>query len=84
MIIYHSESVLMQAYKDPMHAYDHGVAMHIITAIVRTIHKLEIDLGLPQNTLLHKLNARLRIQLLVVELHLPIHFLLLTWLSMSG
>lgn len=49
----------MQAYKDPMHAYDHGVAMHIITAIVKTIHQLETDLGLPQNTLLHKLNARL-------------------------
>jgi hypothetical protein len=59
MIIYHSESVLMQAYKDPMHAYDHGVAMHIITAIVKTIHQLETDLGLPQNTLLHKLTARL-------------------------
>ena len=40
MCIYRSETVLMQAYKDPMHAYDHGVAMHIITAIVRTIHNL--------------------------------------------
>ena len=59
MIIYHSESLLLQAYKDPMHACDHGVAMHIITAIVKTIHQLEIDLGLPQNTLLQKLNARL-------------------------
>jgi hypothetical protein len=36
-----------------MHAYDHGVAMHIINAIVKTIHKLEVDLGLPKNTLLN-------------------------------
>ena len=49
----------VQAYKDPMHAYDHGVAMHILTAIVKTIHKLEIDLGLPKNSILHKLTARL-------------------------
>ena len=48
----------LQAYKDPMHAYDHGVAMHIITAVVRTIHKLEIDLGLNQNVLVKKLTAR--------------------------
>ena len=42
-----------------MHAYDHGVAMHIIKAIVKTVKKLEIDLGLPNNTLMHKLTARL-------------------------
>ena len=42
-----------------MHAYDHGVAMHIIHALVKTIHKLEIDLGLPKNTIMHKLTARL-------------------------
>ena len=42
-----------------MHAYDHGVAMHIIKAIVKTVQKLEIDLGLPKNTLMHKLTARL-------------------------
>ena len=42
-----------------MHAYDHGVAMHIIKAIVKTVQKLEIDLGLPNNTLMHKLTARL-------------------------
>jgi len=41
-----------------MHAYDHGVAMHIITAVVRTLHKLEIDLGLRPNTLVKKLTAR--------------------------
>ena len=49
----------MQAYKDPMHAYDHCVAMHILTAIVKTIHKLEDDLGLPRNSILNKLTARL-------------------------
>ena len=42
-----------------MHAYDHGVAMHITKALVKTIHKLEIDLGLPKNTIVHKLTARL-------------------------
>ena len=42
-----------------MHAYDHGVAMHIINALVKTIHKLEIDVGLQRNTVLHKLSARL-------------------------
>jgi hypothetical protein len=53
--------MFLQAYKDPMHwhAYDHGVAMHINTAIVKTIHKLEIDLGLPKNSIMHKLTARL-------------------------
>jgi hypothetical protein len=43
-----------------MHAYDHGVAMHIITAVVRTLHKLEIDLGLPKNILVNKLTARMQ------------------------
>ena len=42
-----------------MHAYDHGVAMHIINALVKTIHKLEMDVGLQRNTVLHKLSARL-------------------------
>ena len=42
-----------------MHAYDHGVGMHIIKALVKTIHKLEIDLGLPKNTIVKKLTARL-------------------------
>jgi hypothetical protein len=51
--------MFLQAYKDPMHAYDHGVAMHINTGIVKTIHKLEIDLGLPKNSIMHKLTARL-------------------------
>ena len=48
-----------QCYKDPMHAYDHGVAMHIINALVKTIHKFEMDVGLQRNTVLHKLSARL-------------------------
>ena len=43
-----------------MHAYDHGVAMHIINAVVRTLHKLEVDLGLPKNTLVTKLTGRLQ------------------------
>ena len=51
--------VCWQCYKDPMHAYDHGVAMHIIQAIVRTIHQLEVDLGLPKNTLMNRLTARM-------------------------
>ena len=42
-----------------MHAYDHGVAMHMIHAIVKTIHKLEVDLGLPKNTLLNRLTERM-------------------------
>ncbi len=51
--------VCWQCYKDPMHAYDHGVAMHIIQAVVKTIHKLEVDLGLPKNTLMKRLTARM-------------------------
>ena len=51
--------VYLQCYKDPMHAYDHGVAMNIIKAIVKTIHKVEIDLGLARSTILHKLTQRL-------------------------
>jgi hypothetical protein len=42
-----------------MHAYDHGVAMHIINPLVKTIHKLEIDLGLPKNIIMNKFTARL-------------------------
>ena len=57
--VFHFYKVPMQVYKDPMHAYDHGVAMHIITAVVKTLHKLEIDLGLPKNTLVNKLTARM-------------------------
>jgi hypothetical protein len=57
--MYHADGVLMQAYKDPMHAYDHGVAINISKAIVKTIHALEIDLGLSRNTILNKLTARL-------------------------
>ena len=49
----------MQTYKDPMHAYDHGVSMHINNAIVKTIHKLEVDLGVPRNSIMQKLTARL-------------------------
>ena len=41
-----------------MHAYDHGVAMQIITASVKTLHNLEDDLGLARNTLVKKLTAR--------------------------
>ena len=41
-----------------MHAYDHGVAMQILTASVRTLHNLEDKLGLPRNTLVKKLTAR--------------------------
>jgi hypothetical protein len=41
--------------------HHHGVAMHIIKALVKAIHKLEIDLGLPKNTIMHKLTARLHI-----------------------
>ena len=54
-----SVGLFVQTYKDPMHAYDHGVAMHILTAIVKTIHKLEDDLRLPRNFILNKLTARL-------------------------
>ena len=42
-----------------MHACDHGVSMHIITAIVRMLHKLEAALDLPENTLVKKLTARI-------------------------
>jgi hypothetical protein len=34
--------------------------MHIITAVVKTLHKLEIDLGLPKNILVNKLTARMQ------------------------
>ena len=52
--------VCWQCYKDPMHVYDHGVAMHIIQAVVKTIHKLEVDLGLPKNTLMKRLTRTAR------------------------
>jgi hypothetical protein len=57
--LYHSYSGHLQAYKDPMHAYNHGVAINICKATVKTIHQLEIDLGLAQNSLVVKLTMRL-------------------------
>ena len=51
--------VQRMAYKDPMHAYDHGVAINICKAIVKTIHQLEAVLGLSRNTLTAKLTQRL-------------------------
>ena len=59
MCTYQSYSVLIQAYKDPMHAYDHGVAITISKATVKIIHKLEDSLGLSRNTLVSKLTGRL-------------------------
>ena len=54
--------VFVQTYKDPVHAYDHGVSMHINTAIqvIKTIHKLEVGLGVPRNSIIQKLTARLQ------------------------
>jgi hypothetical protein len=46
-------------YKDPMHGYDHGVAMHIVNATVKTLNKLEVDLHLVRNTLVKRLTARM-------------------------
>jgi len=45
---YHSYSVLMQTYKDPMHAYDHCVPINISKATVKTIHKLEDSWSVPK------------------------------------
>ena len=59
MCTYPSYSVLMQAYKDPMHAYDHGVAINICKATIKTIHQLEAVLGLARNSLVSKLTGRL-------------------------
>ena len=44
-----------------MHACDHGISMHIITAIVRMLHVLEIDLGLPANYLVKKLTSSIQL-----------------------
>lgn len=40
-----------------MHAYDHGVAIYIIQAIIKTLHALETAIGLANNTLVKKLTA---------------------------
>ena len=48
---------VFQTFKDPMHAYDHGVAIYIIQAIIKTLHALETTLGLAKNTLVKKLTA---------------------------
>ncbi len=57
MCMHGSESV--QAYKDPMHDYDQGVAINICKVIVKEIHELEDVLGLSRNTLVNKLTLRL-------------------------
>ena len=51
---------VFKTFKDAMHAYDHGVAMYIIEAIIYTLHKLESSLGLAKNTLVIKLTARMQ------------------------
>jgi hypothetical protein len=43
-----------------MHAFEHGVAMQIIKAIIRALRELEITLGLNSNTLISRLSRRLR------------------------
>ena len=42
-----------------MHGYDHGVAMHMINATVKTLHKLEDDIHIVKNTLVKRLTARM-------------------------
>ena len=41
-----------------MHAYDHGVAMNIISAIIRLIQELAELLGLDRDYFIHKLSVR--------------------------
>ena len=49
----------LQTFKDGMHAYDHGVAMTILTAIIKSLHLFEALIGLAKNTLIHKLSSLL-------------------------
>jgi hypothetical protein len=49
----------LKTFKDPMHAYDHGVAIYIIQAIIKTLHRLETSIGLAKNTLVKKLTAEI-------------------------
>ncbi len=51
--------VQQQAFKDPMHGMDHGVAITILDGVVRRLHDLERELGLERNFLVRKLTARL-------------------------
>ena len=48
---------VLKTFKDPMHAFDHGVAIYIIQAIIKTLHALETTIGLAKNTLVKKLTA---------------------------
>ena len=50
---------ILQSFKDGMLAYDHGVAMKILYATIRYLQDFEIKLGLPKNTLVQKLTARM-------------------------
>ena len=51
--------VQRQTCKDPMHAFEHGVAMKIIKAIIMALHQLETDLEMQPNTLVARLSQRL-------------------------
>jgi hypothetical protein len=79
MCMYQADCVLIQAYKDPMHAYDHRVAItgNICKAIVKTIHQLEIDLGLPRNTTwegpFRHPRTRISIQSEILKTYLVLH-----------
>ena len=53
-------TLFLQVYKDPMHGYDHGVAINICKAIIKVLHQLEDVLGLARNTLVTKLTGRLQ------------------------
>jgi len=48
----------VQTFKDAMHAYDHGVAMTIISAIIKMLRILANKLDIGKNALLIKLSAR--------------------------
>jgi hypothetical protein len=52
---------VLQTFKDAMHAFDHGVAMNILTAIIMCLHALEDILHLPRNTLVRRLTARMHL-----------------------
>ena len=48
---------VLKTFKDPMHAFDHGVAIYIIQAIIKTLNRLEAAIGQAKNTLVQKLTG---------------------------
>jgi len=73
-------STALQAFKDSMHAYDHGVAITILSAIIRCLQEFAVKINCPKNLLVD--NLSLRFQSLCSSLEVK-HITLMSFVNQS-